>query len=106
MAGSRWSKPLHQALPCMSSSYKDGDECFDSEGKVSKIKNWEDVVNKNSGTHPSVGHANTSLLNRMRCSAVSAVLGAGMHPDRKLYVSNPRTVNYSDFKPTNKYKEG
>jgi dihydroxy-acid dehydratase len=37
---------------------------------------------------------------------VSAVLGAGMHPDRKLYVSNPRIVNYSDFKPTNKYKEG
>ena len=24
--------------------YKDGDECFDSEGKESKIKNWEDVV--------------------------------------------------------------
>ena len=67
---------------------------------------WEDIVTKNSGTHPSVGQANTNLLNRMRCSAVSAVLGAGMHPDRKLYVSNPRIVNYSDFKPTNKYKEG
>jgi len=67
---------------------------------------WEDVVTKNSGTHPSVGQADTRLLNRMRCSAVSAVLGAGMHPNRKLYVSNPRVVNVSEFEPTNKYKEG
>lgn len=66
---------------------------------------WEDAVTKNSGTHPSVGQADTRLLNRMRCSAVSAVLGAGMHPNRKLYVSNPRVVNVSEFEPTNKYKE-
>ena len=66
---------------------------------------WDNAVSNNDGTHPSVGEADTRLLNRMRCSAVSAVLGAGMHPDRKLYVSNPRAANISDFKPSNKYKE-
>ena len=65
---------------------------------------WDNVVDKNQGIHPSVGEADTRLLNRMRCSAVSAVLGAGMHPGRKVYVSNPRDANISDFEPTNKYK--
>ena len=71
--------------------------------KISRSK-WDNVVDKNQGIHPSVGEADTRLLNRMRCSAVSAVLGAGMHPGRKVYVSNPRDANISDFEPTNKYK--
>ena len=66
---------------------------------------WEDAVAKNNGDHPLVGQANTRLLNRMRCSAVSAVMGAGMHPNRKLYISDPRVANISDFQPTNKYKK-
>ena len=65
---------------------------------------WDSIVLENGGTHPAVGDADTRLLNRMRSSAVSAVFGAGMHPDRKLWISNPRETITSDFKPINKYK--
>ena len=34
---------------------------------------WKDLVEENGGMHPSVGDADTRLLNRMRNSAVSAV---------------------------------
>ncbi|MEC9175213.1 MAG: dihydroxy-acid dehydratase, partial [Pseudomonadota bacterium] len=33
---------------------------------------WDAAVAANNGNHPSVGEADTRLLNRMRCSAVSA----------------------------------
>jgi len=66
---------------------------------------WDNLVAKNGGMHPSVGVADTRLLNRMRCSAVSAVFGAGMHPDRDLWISNPREPSISTFIPTNKYKK-
>jgi len=56
------------------------------------------------GSNPCVGEADTRLLNRMRCSAVSAVFGAGMHPDRTVWVKDPRQVDKSDFKPSNKFK--
>ena len=65
---------------------------------------WEQIVKQNGGTHPSVGDADTRLLNRMRSSAVSAVFGAGMHPDRQLWISDPRDPSVSNFVPTNKYK--
>ena len=65
---------------------------------------WDQIVKQNGGTHPSVGDADTRLLNRMRSSAVSAVFGAGTHPDRKLWISDPRSPSVSDFVPTNKYK--
>jgi dihydroxy-acid dehydratase len=65
---------------------------------------WDLLVANNGGTHPSMGEADTRLLNRMRFSAVSAVFGAGMHPDRHLWVSNPRDVSEQHFLPKNKYK--
>ncbi|MDC0139466.1 dihydroxy-acid dehydratase [Hyphomicrobiales bacterium] len=68
-----------------------------------KLK-WENEVLDNGGVHPLVGDADTRLLNRMRCSAVSAVFGAGMHPDRKLWVNNPRDIVDSKFVPKNKFK--
>jgi dihydroxy-acid dehydratase len=68
-----------------------------------KLK-WENEVLNNGGIHPLVGDADTRLLNRMRCSAVSAVFGAGMHPDRKLWVNNPRDIIDSKFVPKNKFK--
>ena len=68
-----------------------------------KLK-WENEVIDNGGVHPLVGDADTRLLNRMRCSAVSAVFGAGMHPDRKLWVNNPRDIVDSKFVPKNKFK--
>ncbi len=65
---------------------------------------WEKIVESNGGTHPSVGVADTRLLNRMRRSAVSAKLGAGMHPDRKLWVSEPRNPVRTSFVPSNKWR--
>jgi dihydroxy-acid dehydratase len=65
---------------------------------------WDRLVVDNNGIHPAVGDADTRLLNRMRNSAVSAVFGAGMHPNRMLWVKNPRDVVKSNFLPSNKYK--
>ena len=65
---------------------------------------WEKTVSSNDGMHPSVGDADTRLLNRMRNSAVSAVFGAGMHPNRSLWVRDPRTPQKSGFKPHNKFR--
>ena len=66
--------------------------------------NWEEIFKTNGGTHPAVGDADTRLLNRMRNSAVSATYGAGMHPNRELWVPNPRVVEDSGFKPKNIHK--
>ena len=65
---------------------------------------WEKIVESNGGTHPSIGDANTRLLNRMRFSSVSAKYGAGMHPNRELWVSEPRSPEKSTFTPRNKYR--
>ncbi|MDC0993017.1 dihydroxy-acid dehydratase [Alphaproteobacteria bacterium] len=65
---------------------------------------WESKLDENSNIHPAVGEADTRLLNRMRCSAVSAVYGAGMHPNGSLWVSNPRKPEVSNFLPKNKFK--
>ena len=67
---------------------------------------WEKVVAGNGGAHPSIGNADTRLLNRMRRSAVSAVFGAGMHPDRVLWVKEPREPAKTSFVPSNKYRAG
>ena len=39
----------------------------------------------------------------MRNLAVSAVFGAGMHPNQKVWVHNPRKPNKDTYKPINKY---
>ena len=65
---------------------------------------WKKVVDENGGMHPSVGNADTRLLNRMRRSAVSAIYGAGMHPDRQLWVNDERKPIRTTFIPSNKYR--
>ncbi len=65
---------------------------------------WDQLVAGNNGIHPFAGEADTRLLNRMRRSAVSAVHGAGMHPDRIVWVNDPRDAKRSDFEPHNKYR--
>lgn len=67
---------------------------------------WEKEVADNGGIHPLCGEVDTRLLNRMRHSAVSAVYGAGMHPDRVLWVPEPREPEKSGFVPQNKYRDG
>jgi dihydroxy-acid dehydratase len=65
---------------------------------------WQKVLSDNDGVHPACGEVDTRLLNRMRRSAVSAVFGAGMHPDRQLWVSEPRDPVETGFEPTNKWR--
>jgi dihydroxy-acid dehydratase len=67
---------------------------------------WEQIVQDNGGAHPSIGQADTRLLNRMRRSAVSAVFGAGMHPDRVLWVKEPRETVKTAFVPSNRFRAG
>ncbi len=67
---------------------------------------WEKEVADNGGVHPLCGDVDTRLLNRMRLSAVSAVFGAGMHPDRQLWVPQPREAARTGFVPKNKYRAG
>jgi dihydroxy-acid dehydratase len=67
---------------------------------------WDKVVAANGGMHPSIGVADTRLLNRMRRSAVSANFGAGMHPDRVLYVNEPRDPVRTAFVPSNRHRAG
>jgi dihydroxy-acid dehydratase len=67
---------------------------------------WEKVVSDNGGIHPLCGEVDTRLLNRMRLSAVSAVYGAGMHPDRVLWVPQPRDAVRTGFVPQNVHREG
>ena len=64
---------------------------------------WIKEVNDNGGVHPEIGEVDTRLLARMRNLAVSAVYGAGMHPNRKVWVNNPRKSDKENFKPFNKY---
>ena len=79
---------------------------FDAATLNARKAAWEKVVKANGGMHPSVGVADTRLLNRMRRSAVSANYGAGMHPDRVLYVNEPREPVKTGFVRSNKYRDG
>jgi dihydroxy-acid dehydratase len=82
--------------------------CLELEDEVifaERMKGWQKEVDQNGGNHPSVGEIDTRLLNNMRCNAVSAVYGAGMHPNRNLWVSSPRSVERSGFEPSNKYRK-
>ena len=65
---------------------------------------WDTAVAANGGIHPSCGEADTRLLNRMRRSAVPATQGAGMHPDRQLWVNEPREPEMTSFVPRNKWR--
>ena len=65
---------------------------------------WQAEVDGNGGMHPACGDADTRLHNKMRRSAVSAIYGAGMHPDRVLWVKSPRPAERSGFVPSNKYR--
>ena len=76
----------------------------DSHTYKSRKLKWESKLDEYSNIHPAVGEADTRLLNRMRCSAVSAVYGAGMHPNATVWVSNPRKPEVSNFLPKNKFK--
>ncbi|OYU88748.1 MAG: dihydroxy-acid dehydratase [Bradyrhizobiaceae bacterium PARB1] len=65
---------------------------------------WDKVVADNGGIHPSCGDADTRLLHRARQTAVPATRGAGLHPNREVWVRNQREAKRSGFVPKNKHR--
>ncbi len=65
---------------------------------------WATQVADNGGVHPNCGIADTRLLHRARHTAVPATRGGGMHPNREVWVREPREAGRSGFSPTNKYR--
>jgi len=65
---------------------------------------WDSQVADNGGFHPCSGRADTRLLQRARHMAVPARRGAGLHPNRTVWVRNLREVIRSDFVPRNKFR--
>jgi len=65
---------------------------------------WDKVVAANGGIHPNCGEADTRLLHRARLTAVPATRGAGLHPNREVWVRQPREATRSGFVPKNKHR--
>jgi dihydroxy-acid dehydratase len=65
---------------------------------------WAKVVAGNGGIHPNCGVADTRLLHRARHTAVPATRGGGLHPNREVWVREPREAKRSGFVPKNKYR--
>ncbi|WP_072388311.1 dihydroxy-acid dehydratase [Hyphomicrobium sp. CS1BSMeth3] len=65
---------------------------------------WEKVVAANGGVHPNCGKADTRLLQRARHTAVPATRGGGLHPNREVWVREPREATRSGHVPKNKYR--
>jgi dihydroxy-acid dehydratase len=65
---------------------------------------WDKVMAANGGVHPNCGIADTRLLHRARHTAVPAIRGGGLHPNREVWVSEPRSAEPSGFVPKNKHR--
>ncbi|MBN9086558.1 MAG: dihydroxy-acid dehydratase [Reyranella sp.] len=65
---------------------------------------WEKVVADNGGIHPNCGAADTRLLHRARATAVPATRGGGLHPNREVWVREPRKAERSTFVLKNKHR--
>lgn len=67
---------------------------------------WEKIVAENGGVHPNCGIADTRLLHRARRTSVPARRGGGLHPDREVWVREPREAERSGFTPKNRHRPG
>jgi len=65
---------------------------------------WEREVADNGGVHPNCGDASTRLLQRARHTAVPAIRGGGLHPNREVWVRDPREATHSGFEPKNRFR--
>jgi dihydroxy-acid dehydratase len=65
---------------------------------------WNKAVADNGGVHPNCGTADTRLLYRARHTAVPATRGGGLHPNREVWVREPRQAERSGFVPRNKHR--
>ncbi len=76
----------------------------DAGVRAERLAAWEKAVADNGGVHPNCGEANTRLLHRARHSAAPASRGGGLHPNREIWVREPRSVAASDFVAQNKHR--
>ena len=76
----------------------------DAATLVKRKAAWEKVVAANGGVHPNCGKADTRLLQRARHTAVPATRGGGLHPNREVWVREPREATKSGFTPRNKFR--
>ena len=67
---------------------------------------WDKVVAANGGIHPNCGVADTRLLHRARLTAVPATRGGGLHPNREVWVRQPREATRSGFVPNEQAPAG
>lgn len=65
---------------------------------------WEKAVADNGGIHPNCGIADTRLLHRARHTAVPAVRGGGLHPNREVWVRDMRPAEDTGFVPSNRHR--
>ena len=65
---------------------------------------WDKAVADNGGIHPNCGVADTRLLHRARHTAVPATRGGGLHPNREIWVREPRAAERSGFVPKNRHR--
>ena len=65
---------------------------------------WDKVVAANGGIHPNCGIADTRLLQRARHMSVPATRGGGLHPNREVWVREPRKAEASGFVPKNRFR--
>lgn len=76
----------------------------DAATRAKRQAGWDKVVAGNGGSHPNCGVADTRLLRRARLTAVPATRGGGLHPNREVWVREPRTAERSGFVLRNKHK--
>ncbi|MFX4222950.1 MAG: dihydroxy-acid dehydratase [Thalassobaculum sp.] len=76
----------------------------DPATRAARQTKWEKEVADNGGVHPNCGIADTRLLHRARHTAVPATRGGGLHPNREVWVRDPREAARSGFSPKNKYR--
>jgi dihydroxy-acid dehydratase len=67
---------------------------------------WAAIVAGNGGIHPNCGIADTRLLHRARHTSVPATRGGGLHPNREVWVRDPRPAERSGFVPRNRHRPG
>jgi dihydroxy-acid dehydratase len=65
---------------------------------------WDRAVAGNGGIHPNCGAADTRLLHRARTTAVPATRGGGLHPNREVWVREPRQAERSGFALRNRHR--
>lgn len=76
----------------------------DAKTRADRQAQWDKEVAANGGVHPNCGEADTRLLHRARLTAVPAIRGGGLHPDRQVWVREPRAVEATGFRAVNKWR--